>query len=300
MNLSGVDLNLLVVLDALLSTRSVTATARKVGLSQPAVSHALGRLRALFGDPLLVRAGSRLVPTARAEALRTPLAGALDMVRRTLAGPVAFDPERSERTFTVWMPDLGGFVVVPALAGHLAANAPHVDVVVRAGPIEDVERLLVEGGLDLAIGVFDGERPQLHWEKLYDETFVCVMRKSHPALRRPWTLDAFCALPHLLVAPRGTPGSIVDTRLGELGKRRRVALTVPHFLVAPHVVAASDLVWTAPERMARAYASLLGLSLRPAPVPVRGFTTVMVWHTRHVGDEGHAWLREVVRGTVAA
>jgi len=298
-NLGAVDLNLLVVLEALLATRSVTAAARRVGLSQPAASHALARLRALLADPLFVRSGAQLVPTARADALRAPLGTALDTIRQSLAGPAAFDPKTSQRTFALWTADLGEFVLLPPLAAHLAAHAPRIDVAVRPIGAEAVDRLLAEGTLDLALGPGGPTEARFHREALYRESFVCVLRKGHRALRKRWDLDAYCAESHLLVAPRGTPGSSVDTWLATKGKARRVALMIPHFLVAPHVVAASDLVWTAPEVMARAYADLVDVVIRPTPVAMEGFTTVMIWHERHDRDPGHAWLRGAVRAISA-
>lgn len=291
MNLSAVDLNLLVVLEALLAERSVTAAARRLGLSQPAVSHALSRLRALLGDPLFVRAAGGLAPTARTEALTPSLAQAMEAIRRSLAGPTAFAPETSERTFTIATADLGAFVLAPPLLELLTEAAPQIDVVLRSIPMEIVERQLAEGSLDVAVVVSPTSRAGFYREPLFRERFVCVLRKGHPLDRGKLTLDRYCSASHVLVAPRGTPGSPLDTELAVLGRRRRVALRVPHFLVAPHVVARSDLLWTAPQSMARAFAALLPVVVRPLPLCLDGFVMVQLWHERQHRDPAHAWFR---------
>lgn len=295
MNLSSVDLNLLVVLEALFAERSVTRAARRVGLSQPATSHALGRLRAQFDDPLFVRTPLGLRTTPRAEQLRAPLAAALEAVRRTLAGPADFDAKTSARTFTLACADLAAFVLLPPLLARLAESGPEVNVVLRPVAVSDVARQLAEGGLDLFLGTEDAAFGALHAQPLFREKFLTLLREGHPAARRKLDLDAFCAVSHLLVAPRGTPGSYVDTKLAALGRRRRVALIVPQFLVAPHVVAATELAWVGPERMVRGYAASLPVVARPVPFELGGFTLVAYWHEREHKDPAHRWFR----GTLA-
>ncbi len=299
MNLASIDLNLLVALEALLAERSVTRAAGRLGLSQPAVSHALRRLRELFDDPLLMRVQGGLQPTERALSLAAPLAHALDAVRRTLDGPAAFDPASARRTFSVATADHGSFVLLPELWAALNAEAPGVDVAVRADTVERGMRELLDGELDLLIGPYQREVAGYYRQRLLHERFVCVLRRGHPAARGELTLDAWISLPHLMVAPSGRPGSAVDTALAALGRTRRVGLMVPQFLLAPHVVAGSDLVWTAPERMARAYAALLPLTVVPVPIALEGFTVWQSWHERRHRDPGHAWLRQRVRAVAA-
>lgn len=296
MNLAGIDLNLLVVLEALLAEASVTRAARRVGLSQPATSHALGRLRALLGDALFVRTPQGLRTTPRAEELRAPLAAALEAVRRTLAGPAPFDPRTSTRTFTLACADLAAFVLLPPLLARLAEAGPEVNVVLRPVAVADVARQLGDGELDLFLGTADRAFDALHAQPLFRERFLTLVRKGHPATRRRLDLDAFCAVPHLLVAPRGTPGSYVDTRLAELGRSRRVVLTLPQFLVAPHVVAATDLAWVAPERMVKSYSGSLPVVARPVPFELDGFGIVAYWHEREHKDAAHRWFRATLAG----
>ncbi len=292
-NLSAVDLNLLVALEALLSERSVTRAAERVGLSQPALSHALTRLRTVFDDPLFVRTPRSMEPTPRALSLEGPLRESLRSVRAMLSPPEVFEPAKAKREFSLASADLAEFVLLPKLMASLAAEAPGVDL--RVMPWNDPFGPLTAGELDVAVGVFPDAPAGILRRRVYRDGFVCVMRKESPAARaRVFDADRYCAQTHLLVAPRGTPGSHVDAALAKQKRSRRVALMVPHFLVAPHVVAGTDLVWTAPERMARPYAEKLGLVVRPMPVPVRGFTVSMVWHARHDRDPAHAWLRAQV------
>lgn len=293
MNIGALDLNLLVVLEALLAERNVTRASRRLGLSQPATSHALGRLRDLFDDPLLLRTPRGMQPTARAEELAPLVHDALAAVRRTLDSSAPFDPAATERTFNVLTADQSAFVLLPALLAELGRAAPRAAVAVRPVAVADAEARLADGSLDLAIGLLS-ERPGLHRQRLFHERFVCVARKGSPAARGRLTLDRYCSLSHLLVTPSGQPGGIVDTRLGELGRKRHVALFVSTFLVAPHVIASTDLVWTAPLRIAETYARHLPLVLKPGPLALDGFTVWQLWHERSERDPAHRWFREAV------
>jgi DNA-binding transcriptional LysR family regulator len=294
LDLAAIDLNALVVLDALLAERHVTRAAAKVGLSQSAVSHALARLRALLGDPLLVR-GPRgaLVATPRAEAIAPALRQALDGVRTAIRGEPRFDPATVRRSFRIGTGDYAELILLPRLVARLAREAPGVDLWVVPVP-DDTAAALAAGAIDLAIGVWGAPSwpAGLYQRGLFDEDFRCVVRAGHPATAQRLTLARFCELDHLLVAPRGTPGGTVDNQLAALGRTRRVAVRVPHFLIAPHVIAASDLVVTIATRLARLYAEPLGLELIAPPLDLPPFTVSMVWHERAHHDPGHRWLRE--------
>jgi DNA-binding transcriptional LysR family regulator len=293
-NLAGIDLNLLVVLDALLAERHVTRAASRVGLTQSAASHALARLRALLGDPILVRgAGGQLVATERARALAPQLRRSLDDLAIALRGEPPFDPSTARRTFRIAAADYAELILLPPLLERLAGGAPGVDLWVVQMP-DDPARALAAGEIDAAIGVWP-ERPWpagTYQKRLFDDHFRCVVRAGHPAAKQRMTLARFCELPQLLVAPRGTPGSFVDTALERLGRSRRIALAVPHFLVAPHLIAASDLVVTLATRVARVFAEPFGLVLLPPPVELPGFTHSLVWHERGHRDAGQRWLRD--------
>ena len=292
--LRRVDLNLLPVLDALIGERHVTRAARKVGLSQPATSHALARLRELLGDALLVRGPGGLVPTPRALALAPRVREALELMARALADEPAFAPASARRAFHVAASDYAELVVLPGLVAALRAQAPGVELWSHPVPA-DPAAALADGTVDVCLVPRRGAWPAGVYERrLFDESFTCVVRYGHPAARRRLTLPRFCELDHLLVAPRGTTGSYVDDALAAVGRTRRVAVAVPHFLVAPHVVAATDLIATLATRVARAFEPTLGLVALSPPVELTGFTIAMVWHERGQRDPAQRWLREQV------
>jgi DNA-binding transcriptional LysR family regulator len=292
MNLGAVDLNLLVALDALLREQSVTRAAQRVGLSQPAMSNALARLRTLVGDPLLVRGAAGMEPTARAKALADPVGRALGTIARALQPLPAFEPSSSTRTFRIAASDYVGFLLLPLLLKRLAVHAPHVTIEVvnvTGVPLDD----LTAGRLDLAFGNF-GSQERLARAPLLHEEFSCVVRARHPRIRRKLTLKQYVELPHILVSPRGRGVGVVDDALAKLGKRRIVAVTLPHFLLAPFVVAQSDCILTVPSRIARAFARLVPIRVLDPPLAVSGFDVAMLWHARAEEDDAHAWLRREV------
>lgn len=292
--LAGIDLNLLTTLDALLATQSVTRAARQLGRTQPAISHALRRLRELLGDELLVRTPGGMRPTPRAHELRPAVRAALEAAEAVLQEAPAFDPARAERAFAVAMADQASFLLLPPLAARLAREAPGVRIDVRPGP-----QFTLVDEIDLAIGVFRDRPAGAREEPLFREEFTCVIRRGSAAARGRFDLKRYLALPHLLVAPRGLPGSPLDERFARAGQRRRVVLTVPHFLVAPHVIATTDLVWTAPAGLARAFGHL-PLAVREPPFRTEGFTVSMRWHVRLDRDPGLAWLRGMLRAVAPA
>ena len=296
LSLAGIDLNLLVVLDALLAERHVTRAARRVGLTQSAASHALARLRALLDDPVLVRGpGGQMVPTDRAAALAPRLRRALDDLATALRGEPAFDPATARRTFRIATSDYAELILLPPLVARLARDAPGIDLELTQIP-EDPAALLAAGEIDGAIGVWRDRAwaAGIYQKRLFDDDFRCVVRAGHPLARRRLTLARFLELGHVLIAPRGTRGGFVDEALERLGERRRIAVMIPHFLVAPHVIAASDLVITLPARVARAFAGPFDLAVLAPPLELPGFTTALVWHERAHHDPGQRWLRDAL------
>ncbi|MBA3501737.1 MAG: LysR family transcriptional regulator [Myxococcota bacterium] len=290
MRLSGIDLNLLTSLDALLAEQNVTRAAKRLGVSQPAVSHSLRRLRELLGDELLVRAKVGMTATPRALELRGAVRAALEAAEVVLRAAPAFDPATAERTFVVSMADQQSFVLLPPLVERLAREAPGIRIDVRPPPTDSLA-----SDVELAIGVWIDSPANVLEQALWRESFMCVLRKGSAAARGVLDRKRYLALSHLLVAPRGTPGSFVDDLLAKGGERRNVTLRVPHFLVAPHVVATTDLVWTAPEGIARVFVEYMPLVLRDPPLRIDGFTVSMRWHARVDGDPGLAWLRKLLR-----
>lgn len=300
-DLAGVDLNLALALDALLAERHVTRAAARLGITQSAASHALARLRDLLGDPLLVRGpGGTLVPTARATALAPTIARVLAELGTALRGaPPAFDPATAHRTFHLATSDYVELLLLPRLAARLAARAPHIDLWAHV-LVDWGDRELASGEMDLVLGPLRTggvarASTSIYEKALFAEKFRCVVRADHPlASAQRMTLARYCASAHVLVAPRGRPGSFVDDALAAQGRARRVALAVPHFLVVPHVLATTDLVATLASRIVDLYRDTLGLVDFAPPLAIPDFTIAAAWHERAHHDPAHRWLREQV------
>jgi DNA-binding transcriptional LysR family regulator len=295
MHVSGVDLNLLPLLDALLTERHVTRAAKAAGLSQPAASRALGRLRLLFSDPLLVRSGRGFALTPRAEALRDPVRRALGLVEGAMARPSRFDPASARRTARVMTSDYSELLLLPGLLDRLTRMAPGIDVWVHP-LLESSPQPLVDGEADFMImPIREGERlaPGVRADVLYSDRFICMVKRGHPLAKKP-TLDRFLAARHAFIAPRGRRGGPVDDALAARGKERHIALAGPHFLVMPFLVAASDLVLTLAERIARLYSQFLPVVLFEPPLQLSGFTIGLFWHEKDANDPALTWLREQI------
>jgi len=293
------DLNLLRTLDALLAAGSVTGAAERLHLSVPATSHALARLRELTGDPLLVRAGRRLVPTPRAVALREPVAQLIAQAAALVQAPRRDDLAATERSFVVRAPD--GFAIAfgGALGAALAANMPRAQLRFVT-ETQDDDGALRDGRVDLDIGTFRPREPEIEVVDLFPQTLIAVVRAGHPFAARPATARRYAAQSHIDVQRRAGTPSAVDDALAALGLARRVVLTVAHASAAPVIAARGDFVATLSERLARAMAPGLGLVVVPLPFLPRGETVVMAWHPRHATDPAHAWLRRQVPDAIAA
>lgn len=300
MHLTQVDLNLLVVLDALLDTQSIKDAADRLSLSPSATSHALGRLRAQFDDELLTRAGRRMVLTARALRLQQELREVLDGVEALYRPPGVRDIGALDRTFVLGANDFFEIVLLPRLFVDVRRQAPRVDLHVR--PLTDSGILgLRNGAFDVTFGVYGdhGLPDDVRLHPVMDSRFVCLLRRDHPALERRWTIRRYAQLDHILVSPRGQPWGIVDDRLGEVGLRRRIALTVSNFSSAPALVASSDCVLTISEHIAEAFAERYALVRRPPPIEVPTFTVSAMWHARQANDPELKWLIDLCSSTVA-
>jgi DNA-binding transcriptional LysR family regulator len=292
-NLRGLDLNLLVLLDALIEHRHVTRAADAAGLSQPAMSRALSRLRAMFDDPLLVRGAQGLLPTPKALALQAKLRRLLGEMRE-LVGDDAFEPARWRGSVRIAATDHQTILLLPRLMRRLAAEAPGLDVTVVPFRAE-VMPALRDGALDLAFGIAEAPLPPpLTFEPLYEDRFVTVLRAGHPAVA-DWSLDRFVALDHVLVTVLGDGRGAVDDVLDRLGLSRRIALRLPHFYAALSVVAGTDLAVTLPSSIARRHAEAFRLAMLEPPIERPPFTITSVWSAVLDADPGHRWLRGVVR-----
>lgn len=294
MDLGAVDLNLLVALDLLLEHRSVRAAARVANVTPSAMSHTLARLRALFDDELLVRAGADMVPTPRAEALAGPVRDALAAVRAALSPPESFSPGALRRAFRVVCTDHVSTVLLPHVAALLRAEAPGADLHERP-LLPTVMDELRTGEVDVAIGIFPEAPPEMRARRLFTDGFVTVARLDHPRLRDgELTLERFLAEGHLLVAPRGTPSGTIDEVLAARGLTRRVVRSVPHFLSALWQVGDDDLLLTVSRRLVAEVSPRLPLRVFPTPVAVADYTLVALWHPRTDRAPADAWFRGVL------
>lgn len=290
-NLRAVDLNLLVILDALLSERHLSRAAEKLHMSQPAVSHALARLRALLDDPLLVRGRGGFSPTTRALELARPLADALQGVRSVLGG-AAFDPGTAQRVFRIAMSDYGAAIALPALARCVREQAPGIDLHISYASRAAMVAGVSDADIDLALAVFPQLPESLQRETLLEDTFVCALDPTNQ--NKALTMAEYLRRPHVLVAA-GDPSQSteVDTALAHMGVSRRVALRLPHWTVAPSVIAGTDLILTVARRALCGEAAQK-LTIVPVPFEIPRFSFEQIWHQRTQGDAGLAWLRSVV------
>lgn len=304
MNMATFDLNLLKVLDALLREGTTVGAGARIGLSQPAVSAALGRLRAALGDPLFVRKGARLQPTDFARALAGPLREHLDALARTLAGPAPFDPATARAAFRLSGADFFADMLMPGLAARVAREAPGVTLSLIDLVPQDHAATLERDLVDLAL-IPRLEFPEwMDWRPAFHSSFAMVARAGHPRLAgvpagAAVPLDLFCDLSHALMSPEGRTRAQVDAALAAVGRERRVVLTLPVFGGVLRAVAASDLVAMVPRQLALAMAPGLGLAVHAAPVPVPVPLMCMTWARRSTATPAHRWLRRLVAEALA-
>jgi len=298
-HLPGIDLNLLVIFDALFEEGHATRAAKRLGLTQPAVSHALGRLRHLFDDPLFIRTPKGMIPTAAAAGMAPAIRTALEQVKAVLGTERSFDPSASTRRFSIGLSDYSAFVLLPQLSMRIGREAPGVSLLVRHTNVETGHSMLEEGNIELIAGVFPLPPSHMREELLYQEDFVCAGRRGHPGLADRLDLGRYLSLRHLQVSMRGEPHGLVDQVLETIGKQRSIALTAGHFLMAPLLVQDTDLIATEPRRLFEQWQDTLPLHLADPPMAIPSFRVVQAWHMRHDADEGHAWLRRLIR-TVSA
>ncbi len=291
-HLRGADLNLLVVLSVLLDERSVTRAAIRLGMSQPAASRALARLRLLFSDTLLVDGPGGYVLTARAEEMRPLLRHTLVGVSALLAGST-FDPMHASGPVRLSMLDLEAAVLAPQLIGSLAAQAPAMDLeVVPPGP-RPLD-LLEADAVDALIGVVEDAPAGIRKRKLYEDQFVTLMRAEHPAAGRKLTLERFLELDHVVVSITGTGRAWVDEVLARSGRQRRVKVRVPSFFAAVEIAARSDLVMTLPSSLARTAADMRRFVTAHPPLDLGSVVMSLAWHARHQDAPRHVWLRKTI------
>lgn len=296
-DITGLDLNLLRALDALLDERSVTRAANRLALTQPAVSGLLARLRERFDDPLFVRGRRGVTPTPRALALAGPVKRILADVE-SLVRPETFDPATAAFTLSIAATDYALQAVVAPFLPRLMALAPGVRVLARPIEAADAPTLFERGELDIALSTPSDALPELHARKLFEERYVVVARADHPRIGADGVgLDDFCALDHALVSYGGESfRGVTDEALARLGRRRRVVLSLSSFLVLADVLRTTDLIAVVPSRLA---ASAAGLKICPPPIEIPGFVKLAVWHERTHADPAQLWARSLLFSTFA-
>jgi len=292
----ALDLNLLRYLVTLVQEGSVSRTAVRLGVTQPAVSAALKRLRGAFDDPILVRSGQAMSPTPRALEMAERLAPMLASVREMVEGRGSFDPARSQRTFTLMGSDYVQFFLLPRLCERFERQAARVSLEHRPANPDKVQSWMESGQVDLGVGYLVSPPAALRSRLLFRDRQVCLMRRDHPALAGTFTPDRFAALPHVAVSPGGAGmyGMRIDALLRSLGIQRRVVLTLPSFLAVPYVIARTDAIATVPSRLAQHFCELLPLAVCPPPLELPAFEMSMFWHERVHSDVAHLWLRAQV------
>ncbi|MFG2227184.1 LysR family transcriptional regulator [Streptomyces sp. NPDC048644] len=294
-----IDLNLLTALDALLEEESVSAAADRMGLSGPAMSRTLGRIRRALGDPVLVRAGQQMVPTPRALEIRAEVRRLVEAAHGVFAPPAPVDPAQLDRVFTINANDLLITTVGPGLVARIAREAPQV-VLRFIGESHVDLPLLRDGAADLELGVIDSREPEVVTEPLFADRGVAVVRDGHPLTEARLTVRRFADAPHLNFSRRGRLTGPIDAALADLGLRRRVIATVPTFAAALLMVRDSDAVGLSTERLGAAAARGLGLRTLEIPLGLPPMPMAMAWHPRQDADPGHRWLRDLVREVMTA
>lgn len=289
-DLRRIDLNLLVILDALLDERHVSRAADRLAMTQPAVSHALNRLRDLLDDPLLVRAGNQMQLTRRGFELAGPLREILGGVRRLVLGD-DFDPASAELDLRLGMSDYGTWVVLPTLLPMLRREAPGIHLDVRQDSRIGMAEQVASGELDGAVGVFPMLPEGLRVQPLFEERFICLCSMETLGDRKRLDLDDYLAAPHLRVALQQSPAEEIDSHLEKLGRRRLVAATVPHFSVAPSLLAGTDMVLTIAARMLPDDLERHGLASFEPPLKLAPFDFVQIWSQASDEDPARRWLR---------
>lgn len=294
MALERLDLNLLEVFNHLLIERRVSRVAHKLGVSQPAVSNSLGRLRKLLDDELFVRTPQGMEPTPYAEQLGQTVGQALGQIRAALQRPRHFEPAQSERTFTVGMTDIGEIYFLPRLLAHLRQAAPGVRLSTVRNTAARLKDDLAEGQLDLAIGLLPELQAGFFQQRLFTQHYVCLLRRGHPLAARRLGLKEFSAAEHVVVVAAGTGHHEVDEWLKARGVARDVRLTVPHFVAIGHILQASDLIATVPERLAQRMTEPFGLVSVKHPAALATAAIHAFWHERFHRDPANQWLRGLV------
>ena len=292
MNIDRIDLNLLAVFETVWRLQNVSAAAAELGLSQPAASNAMRRLRDRFADRLFVRTAKGMQPTPLAQELGPVVSAALAQIHAGLHRRRAFDASVAERTFTMIMTDVGEIVFLPRLLQYLTANAPRVSIRTVQLSAEATRHALESGTVDLAIGYMPDLKTGVYQQQLFATEYVCIVRKDHPTIRGRLTRKRFLEATHAVAEAAGTGHYVVTEQLARLGVQRRIGLRIPNFLALPTIVASSDMIATVPEPLAAASLPALKLRVLPHPMAFPKLSIRQFWHERYHDDPANRWLRQ--------
>ena len=292
--LSRIDLNLLVALDALLSERGVTRAAARIGIGQSAMSSSLARLRLLFGDELLTRAPEGMRPTPRALALAEPVRTLLRQVQSLVRRDAVFDPRTVTRTFTIGLPDSAEVLLGPRLLAYLRAEAPGISLLLRSIDRIRILQELDADRVDLGIGFFTEGQTHHKRRLLYRDNYLCMFNADLVGITPPISLADYVRFPHILTSLKETAHGVVDDALAKRGLSRTLAVTTPRFLAVPFLVRSAPVITTMHARLATFFAGALGLSVSPAPVDLEDVAISMLWHASYDDDPAHRWLRATI------
>ena len=294
MELSDIDLNQLVLFQQLMVERRVSKVAEKMGLTQPAVSNTLAKLRRQFGDDLFVRTPTGMMPTPFAEQLAEPVGYALGMIHSGLNQHSRFDPASVKRSFTIGMTDIGEIVFLPELVERLRHEAPGVSLSTVRTTATNLRDDMESGKVDLAIGPLPQLKAGFFQRRLFRQRYVCLFRKGHALDRKRLSLADFKAAEHLIIVSAGTGHGKVDELIRRAGVDRAVRLTIPHFVSVGHILRRSDMVATVTERLAESLVEPFDLTFRPHPVELPEIAINVFWHAKVHRSPAHQWLRGVV------
>jgi DNA-binding transcriptional LysR family regulator len=300
-NLAAYDLNLLVAFEALYQERHVSRAGTRVGLSQPSMSHALKRLRELFGDNLFDRREGTMIPTARAEELARDLLPGLGLIRAVISEGSSFDAHESKRSFSIGLTDVGSFLVLPRLMPALRLEAPSTSLsVVNVGARDAIEHLLA-GTVELACGIYHELPASIESHRLNITSSMCISDRRNPRLAgRNLDIEAFLELSHVRIAVNDDPGAAIDAELASLSLRRHIALSIPHFLAVPGAIIGTDMLAVVDTDSLQAFRHWPELRIDPVPIPIPDLGISVIWHRRSTSDPGHKWLREKLTSGFAA
>ena len=294
MHISKIDLNLLVVFETVYNEGSISGAARTLHLSQPAVSHALRRLRDVYADPLFIRQGKRMTATPLARQIRPDIQQGIATLQQTLSGPQAFDPGNSQKLFNLGMRDVVESAILPNLVTRFEKDAPGIRWTAAQVPRRDLETELATGGIDLAFDVLLALGPDIKQRKILDDRYVVVARKRHPLLRGGLSLEKYLSARHVTVSSRRRGATIEDFELSRLGLQRHVITRCQHYFVAWKTVAQTDLLLTVPQSLAKQHSNYHNLKQYELPVELPPLAVHMYWHKNAETDAAVQWLRRQI------